>query len=229
MSLIGSVPDRKYPNLVITGPQAKNCNAQGVPDVSEIATLEEMLTATSNFITGVTPKVLAGTFTYNCQRLNYYYVKDTAGLRNALARVYGRTYKDHNYVIKIKHDPEWSVYKTFLYPDGATQNWMENNKVISGMMMRGDSVKIPREVTFNFYFDTEADRTAFEQEANAKEYITKRKTQSRKKPVLYVVVLYKNTAVQHEIMNKITSELKELAKAHHGHYQGWDAVSLINK
>jgi len=223
MGLMTTAPNYKYPNLVITGPQAQKCNAQGVPDTNEIALLEEILTATGNFITGVTPKLLTGTFTYNCQRLNYYYVKDTTGLRNALARVYARTYKDYNYAIKIKHDPEWSVYRTFLYPDEATQNWMENNKVIAAMIKRGDSVKTPREVTFNVYFDSDTARSAFEVEVTAKGYAVKRKTQSKKKRALYAIVLSKNSAIAHEEIDKETAELKETVKRHNGRYEGWEA------
>jgi hypothetical protein len=223
MGLMAAAPNNKYPNLVVTGPQAKKCNPQGMPDADEIALLEEILTATGNFITGVTPKVLAGTFMYNCQRLNYYYVKDTTGLRNALARVYARTYKDYDYVTKIKHDPEWDVYRTFLYPDEATQNWMENNKVITGMMKQGDSLKTPREVTFNFYFDTDTARNAFEAEVVVKGYATKRKTQSKKKPLLYAIVLSKKSEIAHDVIDKVTAELKEAAKKHNGHYEGWEA------
>ncbi len=226
MGLIFSAPYKKYPNLVITGPQAQKCNVQGIPDTGEIALLEEILTATGNFITGVTPKMLAGTFTYNCQRLNYYYVKDTTGLRNALARVYARTYKDYDYVIKIRPDPEWSVYRTFLYPDEVTQNWMENNKVISGMIKRGDNAKMAREVTFNVYFDSDTARSAFEAEVTAKGYAVKRKTQSKKKQALYAIVLSKNSAIAHEVIDKVTAELKETVKKHNGHYQGWEAQAV---
>lgn len=228
MSLIDRSPDKKYPNLVVTGPQAKSCNNLGIPDTTEITVLEDILTATGNFLAGVTPKILAGTFTFNCQRLNYYYVKDTTGIRNALARMYARSYPDYRYSVNIKNDPYWKTYRTFLYPDEATENWMENNRVISGMIRSGDSLKTPRDIYFDFYFTSDTARQAFETAAVAKGYNTSRKTQSSKKPELYAIVLAKNSPALLNEVNKMTTELKQIAKDHNGHYTGLDATVKPN-
>lgn len=77
MSLLQTAPDKRFPYLVVTGPKTRNCDAHGLPGKEEIAALEDVLNATGNFLTGLTPKILSGTVTRNCQRLNYYYVKDT--------------------------------------------------------------------------------------------------------------------------------------------------------
>ena len=114
LGLYETAPNKLYPNLVITGPLAQSCNGQGLPDKEEIDALENILDATGNFLTGVTPKILAGTLTYDCKRVNYYYVKDTIGIRNAIARMYNRNYKDYRYAITIRSDPEWKTYRTFL-------------------------------------------------------------------------------------------------------------------
>src|SRR5262249_50197216 len=114
MGLMAKAPDKRYPYLVITGPRAKRCNEDGMPANDEIQVMEEILSATGNFITGVTSKTLAGTFMYNCERLNYYYVKDTMGVRNAIRRMYDRSYTDYDYAINIKPDEGWTTYRTFL-------------------------------------------------------------------------------------------------------------------
>jgi hypothetical protein len=65
MALINNAPDTRYPYLVITGPKGHDCNKQGLPGKEEINAMEEVLDATDNFITGITAKILTGTFTFS--------------------------------------------------------------------------------------------------------------------------------------------------------------------
>ena len=198
-------PDSKYPFLVITGPQALDCNKQKLPGNEEIERLEEILDATNNFITGVTAKVLVGTFTYNCERLNYYYVKDTIGVRYAIMRLYNRNYPNYKYAINMKADRDWSSYRTFLYPNDETLNWMENNKIIAKMLQQGDSLTKPRDINFDTYFRTD----------------TGRASQSPNMP--YELILTKHEAVKMDAVNKMTEELKAELKKYNSIYVGWEA------
>ena len=223
LALIETAPDKLYPNLVITGPLAHSCNSQGLPDKEEIDQLEEILAATGNFLTGVTPKVLAGTFTYDCKRVNYYYVKDTAGVRNALGRMYNRSYKDYNYTITIRHDPEWISYRTFLYPSADTRNWMENDKIITKMMQRGDSLSKPRNINFDLYFKTDTDRNALVLYAKSKGYTTDASMTSKSTAAPFEVIVSKYGPVKMETINDMTEELKRETRKHHGLYNGWEA------
>ncbi len=223
MGLYQSAPDKKYPNVVITGPQANKCGDQGMSDAEEIEELENMLSASGNFITGVTPRILAGTFTNNCKRLNYYYVKDTVGIRNALARMYARSYKNYNYFITIKHDPEWLTYRTFLYPDEATQNWMANSKLVKKLIEEGDSLKKPRNVYFDFYFSSDAERSSFAASELVKGYQQVQLTESKKQRA-YGIVLSKQTPVTMDDINRITAELKVDTKKFSGTYAGWRSM-----
>jgi uncharacterized protein (TIGR01619 family) len=222
MELVHKAPDKKYTYLVITGPRAQNCDDQGIPVKEEIDILEDILSTTDNFITGVTAKVLAGTFTYNCERLNYYYVKDTIGIRTAIRRLYERGYKNYSYGINIKYEPQWKTYRTFLYPDEEMRNWMENSKIITRMLQQGDSLKTRREISFNFWFDSDTARKAFADFATANGYKVARLTESKKPPVAYAIVLSRMAVVNLDDMNKMTSELKREATKHNGGYSGWN-------
>ncbi len=223
MGLMETAPDNKFPNLVVTGPQAQHCDKQGMPDKDEIDALEQILDATSNFLSGVTPKVLAGTFTYNCQRLNYYYVKDTIGIRNAIARLYGRSYKDYRYTVSIKPDRDWKTYRTFLYPDEATLNWMENDKIIARMIKDGDSIKVPRKINFELYFKSDTDRKGFAAAAVAKGYQLGKQTETKKAPIAYGVVVSNVGPIKMEEINAMTADLKKEAAKHDGVFSGWVA------
>jgi uncharacterized protein DUF695/regulator of ribonuclease activity B len=223
MALMPDAPDRKYPNLVITGPRAHHCNSQGIPDKEEIDQMEGILDATNNFLTGVTPKILAGTFTYNCERLNYYYVKDTNGIRNALRRMYDRGYRDYNYVIRINSDPGWITYRTFLYPNDETLNWMENDKIISKMLQQGDSLTTPRNINFDLYFRSDTDRRSFANFATEKGYKADKFTDPKTPSDAYGLTVSKYALVKMDALSTMTAELKKEAKKHHGTYYSWEA------
>jgi Family of unknown function (DUF695)/Regulator of ribonuclease activity B len=222
MGQVTVAPDQKYQNLVITGPRVQNCNKQGLPDKEEINTLEDILDGTGNFLTGVTPKVLVGTVTYNCERLNYYYVKDTVGIRNAIARMYGKSYPNYTYTIRIKHDPEWVSYRTFLYPDEPTLNWMENDKIITKMIQQGDTAHTLRDINFDLFFKTDTDRSAFVVFAKTKGYKVAAMPAPKNANAPFEVVVATLNYIKMDIINPMTEELKAAAKKHHGFFSGWE-------
>jgi len=224
MGLMSRAPDKRYQYLVITGPKAQNCDARGIPAKEEIDVLEDILNTTDNFITGVTAKVLTGTFTYDCERLNYYYVKDTVGIRNAIMRLYNRGYKDYNYAINMKYDPEWTTYRTFLFPDEKILAWMDIDKAITKMIAQGDSLTTKRNVNFDFYFKSDTDRNAFADIVFSKGYRTSfpaTTTQTTNLP--YEVLVSKYSFVKTDSIQAESDELKAIAHMHHGMYNGWDA------
>ncbi len=226
-----AAPDNKYPFLVITGPKALNCNSQGFPDKEEIDRLEEILDATNNFITGVTAKALVGTLTYNCERLNYYYVKDTTGIRNAIMRLYNRNYKNYNYAINMKADKEWSTYLTFLYPDEKTLIWMDNDKLITKMLNNGDDLTKQRDINFDLYFKTDSGRNTFVGFVVSKGYKTDTSITSASHDYLYELKISKFGPVKMDAINSMTEELKNELKKYNSFYNSWEAplVSPLKK
>lgn len=223
MALMANSPDKKYPYLVITGPRAQHCNKMGIPEINDITKLEDILDAATNFITGVTAKVLAGTFTYKCDRLNYYYVKDTMGIRAALGRMYSRSYPDYKYSVKIKHDPEWITYRTFLYPDSASVRWMKYSKIITGMAAKGDSLTKPRNINFEVYFRSDTDRMAFADFAREKGYKADTSVSSQSTAAPYEIIVAKYGMVKMETILADEDELIPVIKKHRGYYNGWQA------
>lgn len=223
LSLRNTAPDKRFPFLVITGPKANNCGKQGMPNKDEIGALEEILDATQNFMTGVTAKVLVATVTSNCQRLNYYYVKDTGNIRNAIARMYDRSFANYSYVVKIKHDPDWVEYRASLYPTEATQNWMLNSKIMARMISEGDSLKIQRNINFDLYFRSDTSRAAFAGFARSKGYNTDKMMLANTTNAPYQIVVSKYGYVKMALIDSFSTELKAEAKRHNGFYNGWEA------
>jgi hypothetical protein len=222
MALAKAAPDKKMPYLVITGPRAHSCNAKGVPAAAEIDKLEEILDNASSYLGGITASKLAGTFTYNCERLNYYYVVDTTGVRNALVRMYSKSYPDYDHTIKIKHDPTWIAYRTFLYPDEKTQRWMENSKIITTMLEMGDSLTTKRNINFKFHFQGESARTLFAAAARSRDYKAD-KLFTTGDGLVYGIAVSKYDNVRIGLVDSMATELQAEAAKYGGIYIGWEA------
>ncbi|MDR3680767.1 MAG: DUF695 domain-containing protein [Flavipsychrobacter sp.] len=221
LSLEAKSPNASLPYLLITGPKSKLCQGNGLPAKSEIDELEEILNTTGTFITGLTPKVLAGTLTYNCERVNYYYVKDTIGLSFAIARMYNHNYKDYKYVYKMKHDPEWNVYRDFLYPNEESMTWMENEKIITELISQGDSLTKPRDITFEIIFITEDDRKNFMSFAHSNDYQVVELDHIKNLDTPYGIKISRKELIKSDVIAELTTTVKKEAKKYNGKYMGW--------
>jgi hypothetical protein len=225
MALAAKAPDKLLPFLVVVGPKARECrNPQGLPDTSEINTLENILNVTGSFLSGATAKKLAGTFTYNCERLNYYYVRDTTAVRSAITRIYANHYPLYNYTLKIKHDPLWVTYRTFLYPDSAATEWMATDKALLTLLQAGDNLTLPRPITHNLLFTSDTGRASFAEYASQHRYtITSTKNANTTSLPYEIKVTRFEKPVMDSLMS-MKSELTLAAKKYRGYYEGWNAT-----
>ncbi len=225
MGLVSSAPLKLYPYIVVTGPKAKICNeANGIPDNESINKLETILNVTSGILSGATPKKLVGTFTYNCERLNYYYVKDTTAVRNAITRMYANHYSDIEYTIKIKPDPLWVTYRTFLFPDSTAQSWMSINKQLITMLQDGDNLATKRPIAHTLYFMTDSGRNAFNQFAERNGYKVTDVNDAKDVALSFECTVARESYVISDSIMVMQSELKPMAKKLKGYYKGWDAT-----
>ena len=211
----------RYPFLIVTGPSIANCSPTGVPVPSDIDKMEEVLDITDNFITGLTPKILAGTLTYQCQRTNHYYVQDTTGIRNAIARMYRRNYANYDYVIKIKYEPTWATYQDFLYPTDTLLNEWENNNIISTMLSAGDSLSGVRTISFAACFLTDSSRQNFVANAIDAGYTAGTQREIRKSDYRYCALVITKKPIVTKILNEASLEIKTLVQRHSGSYMKW--------
>ena len=224
LNRIRFAPDDRLPFLIITGPQAQNTTKNGIPNHQEMLDMEQVLDITTNFITGVTAKVLVGTFTYNNSRVNYYYVKDTVGIRNAINRMYKRNFKDYTYVLNMKHDPLWRTYLKFLYPTEETQDWMDNNKVITRLLASGDSLKTPHVLNFAACFKTDTAASAFRSFIESNGYTFQKIHTLKNKDYPVCTTFSRMGMVVSDSIAIYTTSIKKEVLQHHGVFTGWDAI-----
>jgi len=222
LALYDRSPDRRLPYLLITGPKSKKCMGNGLPEKDEIPKLEEILDAADAFITGITPKILAGTFTYNCERVNYYYVKDTLGLDLAITRLYKRSFDGYSYIFKIKTDPDWGVYRDFLYPTEENFTWIENNKIITKLIAEGDDLSKTRDINFVLLFKTEAERKSFIDFAHRRDYRIDELNYIKNADMPYRLKMSRSDAIKPDVIADLTNEIKKEAKKHNAQYEAWN-------
>ncbi len=218
-------PDRKLPYLVITGPHAQNCNTKnGMPSVSEIPELETLLDATTGYLAGVTARKVVGTVTYNCERLNYYYVSDTTSVRTAINRMYNTNYKDRAFTLRITSDPSWGVYNNYLYPDSVTKLTMECNKIITTQLQKGNDIKKAQSILYSLGFLSDTGMQSFDYWATANGFKTIKTNKSNSFGTLWEITIEKSILLSTDSLIANLSKIKGNAKTHGGHVKNWGAT-----
>ncbi|MFL9832328.1 DUF695 domain-containing protein [Flavobacterium sp. ST-87] len=222
MDLKKVAPKTDLAYILITGVTFSNCNKDGFPEKEEFSKLYEVSDEVETTISKITKTELAGTFTYQCERLNYYYINDTTQIRSKLTALYKNKYSNYKYYINIKPDKNWDAYLNFLYPNEEIQENMSNQKVIEQLKNGGDDLTKSRQVDHWIYFSNEKNRDLFEKRIakNGFKIENKEKIDDPDKP--FKLHISRDDKVDSESISKITLELRKRAKELEGDYDGWE-------
>ncbi|MEJ6003857.1 DUF695 domain-containing protein [Paucibacter soli] len=114
-------PRPDYPYVVVTGPTYTSEQKQGLPEVGDLDRLNVLQERVVSAISKLSPCIYAGTFTHNFEQLHYVYVKEPSGVAQTLSELYREHCPGCKIYTNIKHDPSWSAYSDFLFPNQATR------------------------------------------------------------------------------------------------------------
>jgi hypothetical protein len=256
MEVAHSAPRRELPYLLITGVSCRVCTGDGFPiqqDLKQLYRLSadvnrELFTkartkyARNDVPHSITERAssvegnsnsqfpeLVGTFTYQCQRLDYIYVADTLGIRETLESLYSKHYKRYTFHIQFMKDPDWDAYLKFLYPNESVRTFMMNNRAVTRMTDMGDVPSRPRFVEHLIYFDTIEDRELFISYIGRMKYDIKDARDTRRDSLRYQVRLAKFGTVSLEELNNQTTYLSTKARSFNGVYDGWETKLIGTK
>lgn len=221
MELKQKAPISGYTVVVITGVKFTNCNPDGFPADDEFEKLHVIEDSVEKLLAKFTSTILAGTFTNACQRLGYYYITDSSVVRQQLLQLYSRSFPGYTPYIKVRYDPQWEGYLTFLYPSEEMLEYTSNLKVLDGLAQAGDKLDKPRQTDHWLYFKNEADRNCFIKYATSKRF----KVESKKKTegkLPYQLQISRVDKVDIRSISGITSELRQEASKCNGDYDGWE-------
>ena len=222
MSLKEFAPIQKYPFLLKAGVRLVKCTQEGLPTKEEWDVLYSISDKIKSTIEGLKQNKSAGTFSYQCSRMDYYYIKDTNNIRKYLEEAFKTNFPKYEYAIEIKADTHWEAYLTFLYPNEETREYLENEKVILNLTKAGDNLSKPRQVDHWLYFKTEAGREGFLKYALQEKFKLEEKGVSVKSERHFKLRLSRTDKVDIASISVVTIALKKKAKEFDGDYDGWE-------
>jgi hypothetical protein len=228
MTLKDAAPMLRLPYLLTTGVRLKNCSQEGLPVEEEFNTLYQISDSVKSALNTRLRPVAAGTFSYQCERIDYYYLSDTSGIRKLLETTYKKYFPSYQYRTNLRDDAEWKGYLGFLFPNEAILDQLTNQKVIFNLTDAGDDLSKPRKVDHWLYFKTEADRNNFIPYA-VKEKFKVTKSFSPNTRLNYQLQLSRTDKVDLASISLITSTLRKKATELHGQYDGWETVVIKKK
>lgn len=215
-----AAPVSGFPFVVITGVKFKDCE-NGVPTENELSNLDKVSDSVYANVTTLVKNIMAGTFTYQCERLEYYYVADTTQIRERLTSLFKKHFNSYEPYINIKADKDWDAYLKFLYPNDETLEYMQNEKLLMALEKQGDKLAKERRVDHWIYFSTENDINCFIPYAVQQGFKVEGKENKDKAFKLHIS---RSDKVDLSSISKITAELRKGAKQCKGVYDGWETV-----
>lgn len=224
MSAKSNAPNKAFQCLLVTGVTFDGCNSDGMPSKEQFEELYIISDSIKSIIDRGNNSISVATFTYQCERLDYYYIKDTVGLREPILHMYSKYFKTYKPYFNIKEDKTWEAYLTFLYPNDETLEYIQNQKVLAKLEEGGDKLDKARLIDHWIYFSTEQDRDCFIKYAITAGFKieSKEKTSDAQNPVK--LHISKVDKVEIESISKITLNLRKEALKCKGNYDGWETV-----
>jgi len=222
MGLKETAPQKDFPFVVITGVSFKNCDSTGLPDQNEFKKLHEISDDIARLLDMLLKNQFAGTFTYQCERLDYIYLQDTNKIRAGLAELYKYLYADYKYSISIKLDTGWDAYLKFLYPNEETQEDIMNQKVTTKLRAAGDNLSKARLVDHWLYFKESSGMETFKKVVLKVNFKIEENATSNNPALPFKLHISRIDKVDLESINKVTLMLRREAEKYGGKYDGWE-------
>jgi uncharacterized protein (TIGR01619 family) len=226
LSLKQSAPTKGFPFILIAAVTFKDCNKDGLPVEGQFAALYTISDSIKAIVDRNIKNILAGTFTYQCERSDYYYITDTSNIREALMKVNKKTFNNLSIRIKIKEDKNWDAYLKFLYPNEEILEYMSDSKVVQALAAKGDKLEKARKVDHWIYFDNEQDRDCFSNYATNNKFRIESKTKTDRRVKSYALQISRDDKVSLSDISQITNSLRQNAKKCNGDYDGWETFIL---
>jgi hypothetical protein len=229
MSLRGHAPMKEFPYLLTTGVKLINCTPEGLPLKDELDVLYQISDKIKSVLDSISGNKPAGTFSYQCERIDYYYLNDTNQVQKILEAAYQTQFPKYKYSVKIRKDQNWEGYLTFLYPNEETYEYMSNEKVILNLTKEGDDLSKSRQVDHWLYFKNESGRNKFILYATKEKFRIEKKDYHKESTLPYQLQISRTDKVDINSISTITITLRKKALEYNGNYDGWETFVIKKK
>lgn len=222
MDLIEEAPISNLSFVLVTGITYNSVRDDGFPESEIFPILHKIADELIALISEETEYLLVGSFTYNKERLEYFYVNNVDNLKEKIEKYYSENYPEYKYYLNIKEDKEWEYYKSFLYPNEETLNYMMDQSVIRNLQEAGDDLSKKRRVNHWLYFSNENDMNNCLKELKIQNFSIESANRNAETALAYQLQVYRMDHVDINSIYPVTSSLRKIALKYDGRYDGWE-------
>lgn len=228
MSLKEKAPVKEQGFVLITGVSFSLCK-DGLPTPEMLETLQSIDDALVRQVSLLGSTTFVGTWTHNCERLNYFYIQDSMDVRFSLQTFYKDNFSEFKNYINIRFDPEWEGYLKFLYPNEIILEQLKVAGVLRELAADGDKLEKERLIDYSFFFPDGKNRSAFI-DAMKKEgfQVTDQPKKEVSRDRAGLVTISKNALPNASTISGMVLYLRKKAAELGGEYKGWETIPIKN-
>lgn len=208
-------PDMAYLRLYLKSPAASGMTISEEADI--LYPFEDTLSKAAQ----EADAVYVGRVTTAGFRDFVFYAAKGAAFERVIAAT-ATTFAGYRYDVGSRADPEWSVYRDYLYPSGRVLQVMKNRGVYDALEERGDPLTASREVHHWAYFPTGYGRGTFIQNAMRKGFQVRSMMEPDPQTTEFGVTVFRHDVPSPDNLDDVTVMLHNFAQAAGGRYDGWE-------
>ena len=150
LALHGEAPMFAFGQLGYAHLFMRQARPDGLSSQEEFDTLSLIGDALEQALKGISGRY-AGRLTTDGFRTFYFYTANASSFETAFASVMKR-FPDYEFETGHRDDPDWSIYRDFLYPSSGDLKRMRNRDVLEVLRGHGDRPQLPRLIDHWAYF-----------------------------------------------------------------------------
>lgn len=131
LDLAAEAPDVTRPECLRVRFDFHEPNEHGFPTREESAAADPVEDAIVDTLTEGLGATFVGRTTGSGMRQLYFYAANHDGLETVLGDVQDR-FADYPFEVDLEVDPDWAIYKDFLYPNASELKWMQEREQEAG-------------------------------------------------------------------------------------------------
>jgi uncharacterized protein (TIGR01619 family) len=168
-------------------------------------------------------------------RRDFYAYADSGLVAESLMSSVMAAFSEYEFETGFQPDPEWQLYRAFLYPAKPSLQLIKNRRVLDVLQQQGDDLTQPRPVRHFVYFNNSEQAAAFAQAAGEAQFDVVsddpgRAEGEKQNPEAerFGVIAERVDSVDFASISNVVLELLELANSHQGDYDGWETQVQVS-
>ena len=222
MDLINSTPIKEFDYVLVTGLTYETSKENGFPENETFSLLHKVADELIEIIQKETEFILVGSFMYNNERLEYFYIKEQKNIISKIENFYKANYPEYKFYLNVKEDKEWKYYRDFLYPNEETKNYMADQSVLRNLEEAGDNLTKARRVDHWLYFSKESEMNKCRADLEKSNFKVQNAGINKETNLPFELQVWRIDNVDIDSIYPITSDLRKRAKKFNGEYDGWE-------